>query len=218
MLKLAGGVGLVFTSLVIVVWSAIGTRMLHRDLTLRDYWAATLVFVIITSLTVITLSWPEVYRQITAQLAEADRNKADSRQYRQMWTGEKAKAAQSTEADAEAERQYRWHRFWSDALEYAAENGFHYRGNFDKILRYEGWYGGMAMPFVRAGWLRPVAQAIRTEPAEGWTATRMLRELAAGTPPPYPDGEPPEWKQTARQNTPKHGETVQFASEHENRP
>src|SRR5574341_1262370 len=49
--------------------------------------------------------------------------------------------------DAEAERQFRWHRFWSDALEYAAEHGFHYRNNFDRIIRYEGWYSGLAMPF-----------------------------------------------------------------------
>src|SRR3990172_816072 len=111
--------------------------------------------------------------------------------------------------DAEAERQYRWHRFWSDCLQYAAEcNSFAYRGCFENVLDYQAWRAGFADPLVRARWVEPIQSSIKTKPMPEWTATRMLRELGAGTPPPYPDGEPPDWKQTSRENTQKHSENT----------
>src|SRR3972149_7720058 len=59
-------------------------------------------------------------------------------------------------ADAEAERRYRWHRFWSDCLQYAAEcNSFAYRDCFEKVMRWEDWRYQFGAPLVKARWLEP---------------------------------------------------------------
>jgi hypothetical protein len=172
------------------------------------------VYLITSGLVAVALHWPAVQHEREIHITEIERLRTDA--YHLQQARKPAAEREPVTVDAEAERQYRWHRFWSDCLEYASENGFHFRNNFDRVLRYEGWYNGFAIPMVKAGWLRPIAQAIRTEPMPEWTATKMLRELAAGSPPPYPIGEPPEWKQTASQNTGKHSENTQtvFATDH----
>ena len=171
------------------------------------------IFLIATGLTSIALHWPEIKHERQIHITDTERllTEAHKSQQERLPKSER----QPMSVDGEAERQYRWHRFWSACLSYAHEqNSFAYRGCFENILAYEDWRRGLADPLVRARWLEPVQSSIKTKPMPDWSAARMLAELAAGSPPPYPDSEPPEWKQTASQNTGKHSETVQFASEH----
>lgn len=177
-------------------------------LTALPAWAVT------SSLIAIYLHWPAVQHERQIHLTEIERQKTDA--YRLAQERKPKAERDPVSVDAEAERQYRWHRFWGRCVQYAIENGnsFSYRGCFENILDYPGWRVAFADPLVRARWLDPVQKSIRTVPGEGWTGVRMLAELSAGKPPPYPGGEPPEWKQTGAENTTKHGETVEFASEH----
>jgi len=161
-----------------------------------------------STLIAIYLHLPQVQHERQSHLTDIERLKTDAHQQRQARLPKSERDPISV--DAEAERYYRWHRFWSDCLQYAAEcNSFAYRGCFENAMDYQAWRVGFADPLVRARWIEPIQSSIKTKPMPGWTATRMLRELAAGTPPPYPDGEPPEWKQTAVQNTQKHSENTQ---------
>src|SRR3990167_4516907 len=209
MFRLSLMVGLLSACLAALLYSPF-----HPTARPADYWFALPVWVIASSLTYIVLCWPSVWHEMMIHYAAGQREKTEGWKAKRERDG-KSIPPPDVDVDAEAERRYRWHRFWSDCLDYASENGFHYRNNFDRLLRYEGWYGGFAVPMVKAGWLRPIAQSIRTEPMDGWTAVRMLRELAAGVPPPYPIDEPPDWKQTAAKNTEIHSETNVFASEHD---
>jgi hypothetical protein len=171
-------------------------------------WLTALpVWLVVSSLIAIWLHLPMVQHERQSHITDIERLKTDAHQLRQARLSQTERDPISV--DAEAERRYRWHRFWSDCLQYAAEcNSFAYRGCFENVLDHKAWRAGFADPLVRARWLEPVQSSIKTKPMPEWTATRMLRELAAGTPPPYPDGEPPEWKQTSRENTQKHSENT----------
>ena len=171
-------------------------------------WMTALpVWIVTSSLIAIWLYWPMVRHEREIHHTEIERLKTQAHHLQQERIPQSQREPLSL--DAEAERRYRWHRFWSDCLQYAAEcNSFAYRGCFENVLDYQSWRVGFADPLVRARWIEPVQSSIKTKPMPEWTATRMLRELAAGSPPPYPTGEPPEWKQTASQNTSKRSENT----------
>lgn len=164
-------------------------------------------WIVTSSLIAIWLHWPQVQHEREIHHTEIERLKTDAYQLRQQRIPLAEREPLSV--DAEAERQFRWHRFWSACLQYAAEcNSFAYRGCFENILAYQDWRAGFADPLVRARWLEPIQSSVKTRPMPEWTATRMLSALASGTPPPYPDNEPPEWKQTVTENTAKHSENT----------
>ena len=178
-------------------------------------WLTALpVWLVVSSLIAVWLHLPMVQHEQEIHRTEIERLKTQAHHLQQERKPQAER--ESLSVDAEAERQYRWHRFWSDCLQYAAErNSFAYRGCFENVLDYQAWRIGFADPMVHARWIEPIQSSIKTKPMPEWTATRMLRELAAGTPPPYPAGEPPEWKQTSRENTANVSRNTQFASEHE---
>lgn len=161
------------------------------------------------TLIAIVLHWPAVQHERQIHLTEIERQKTSAYHLAQERIPQAQREPLSV--DAEAERHYRWHRFWAQCLQYAAENGdtFSWRNCFERILpEHSDWRYLFAGPLVKAGWLEPVQASIKTKPMPGWTATRMLTELSAGTPPPYPNGEPPSWKQTGAENTQKHSENT----------
>jgi hypothetical protein len=173
-----------------------------------EAWAfAAPIFLIAWGAVAIALNWPTVQHERQVHLTDIERLRTEAYKFKQDRAprGER----EAVGVDAEAERQFRWHRFWSACLTYANEQGsFAYRGCFENILKYEDWRRGLADPLVRARWLEPVQSSIKTKPMPEWTATRMLAELAAGAPPPYPTDEPPTWKQTSAENTQKHSENA----------
>ena len=207
-MRFAFGVGAVFTSLLTAGWSAIGTMMLHRPLTISDYWLMPFAFVIAVSLTVIAISWPGVYSELMAHIAEAEMNKANARQYRTLWIESKIKLPPAeTVIDPNAQRLYRWVEFWTACLEHVAANGdnFTYQGCLRNILTWPGFEGGFAEPLEDKGWLRIGVERASTSPAEGWTAARMLAEIGRGNYPPAPKDEPPAFRQTDPQNSENSG-------------
>lgn len=171
-------------------------------------WLTALPAGLIASMLIaIYLHLPLVQHERQIHLTEIERQKTDAYHLQQARIPQSQREPLSV--DAEAERQFRWHRFWSACLQYAAEcNSFAYRGCFENILAYQDWRSGFADPLVRARWLEPIQSSIKTKPMPEWTATRMLAALSAGNPPPYPGGEPPEWKQTVSENTQKHSENT----------
>jgi len=172
------------------------------------------VYLITSGLVAVALHWPAVQHEREIHITEIERLRTDA--YHLQQERKPAAEREPVTVDAEAERRYRWHRFWSDCLQYAADNNsFSFRGCFEKVLRWEDWRHLFAAPLVKALWLEPIQASIKTKPMPGWTPVLMLRELAAGSPPPYPAGEPPDFKQMTSQNTGKHSENTQtvFATE-----
>ena len=203
MFRLSLAVGLVSACLIALLYSPF--RPTARP---GDYWFALPVWVIVSSLTYIGLCWPSVYRELMAHIAEAERNKAEARQYRGLWRGEKEAHAQlETVIDPNAQRLYRWVEFWTACLEHVAANGdnFTYQGCLRNILTWPGFEGGFAEPLEDKGWLRIGVERASTSPAEGWTAARMLAEIGRGNYPPAPKDEPPAFRQTDPQNSENSG-------------
>src|SRR3972149_9967043 len=109
-MRFAFGVGAVFTSLLTVGWSAIGTMMLHRPLIISDYWLMPFAFIVATSLTIIAISWPGVYSELMGHMAEAERWKTEAHRYRQERRAERAYLRPVTQVLDETSTEEKRHR------------------------------------------------------------------------------------------------------------
>jgi len=198
---------------------ALGYSPFHPTARPGDYWFALPTWGIASSLTYIILCWPSVYRELMTHLSEAERVKAEARQYRGLWLGEKEQSSSAeTVIDPNAQRLYRWVEFWTICLEYVAVNSdnFTYQGCLRALLTWPAFEGGFAEPLEDKGWLRVSIERASTSPAEGWSAARMLAEIGRGNYPPAPIGEPPSFRQTSpnnSKNSGKQGRTEKTAVE-----
>jgi hypothetical protein len=101
-----------------------------------------------------------------------------------------------------------WREFWITVVIWSFERGGvvswrdKEKGGFETIIsRYEDWSAGIAVPFVKAGWLSPVYQGGKTKLMEGITFTHIMSQLANDNLPPLPHTLPPAIHLNSQQST-----------------
>lgn len=210
MLKLAGGVGLVFTSLVIVVWSAVGTMIVKHSLTMRDYWWTPLVLIAITSLTVIALSWPRMWHELQSELTEVERLKLEAHRYKLERNAKPARTAYLTPQVTILSDHDRAWKHW--LIRCAAESERVGGISWQKMRQFFGdddkW---RVYVDVLAGWGKAWARVPRQETfLKPGITPALLSDLLVGgeIPPTLPDGLPPvlEQRRQADPQTALHSE------------
>lgn len=109
------------------------------------------------------------------------------------------------ENDEELTRRIAWKRHWQEcASEVKAHNNtvaYNVKDSWgmSELMSYEQWHDSLAMPWVRQGWLSPVAGGVKTKLLK--EISFIQDELAANRLPILPYGLPPklEVKQEAQQ-------------------
>jgi hypothetical protein len=173
--------------------------MYHRPLTVNDYWLMPFAFIITVSLTVIVISWPSVYSELMAHIAEAERNKADARQYRQLWREAQptVSAFLTPQITILSDHDRAWkHWLIRCAVESERVGGVSYQ-------KMKGFFGGdqtkwRAYVNTLVVWDKcwPVQPRIETFLKPGITPTLIYDLLIGGDfPPALPDGPPPVLQQ-----------------------